>query len=77
MIGMANLLDAFQSDSRAGEEKKCIFIARGGLTGRTVKVFLTYLKAQLFSWSTELFHSPDQVKCLGFEGDGFILKSRQ
>lgn len=55
VIGMANLLDDFQSDSRADEEKKCIFIARGGLTGRTVKVFLTYLKAKLFSWSKELF----------------------
>lgn len=30
MIGMTNLLDDFQSDSRARDEKKSIFIARGG-----------------------------------------------
>lgn len=24
MIGMTNLLDGFQSDSRVGEEKKCV-----------------------------------------------------
>lgn len=50
--------------------------SQGKKTGRTVKVFLTYFIAKAFSWSTELFPSPDQAKCLGFEVGEFMLKSR-